>query len=279
MDTVLRKASGETQEFSKEKLLDSLERAGASKSVATETLNYLEQALTPTTTAEQIYIKTLAHLREENPEIAAKYSLKRAIMELGPSGYAFEQFLGRILEEHGFEVYVGRILKGDCIDHEVDVTAKRSDLHIMVEAKYHNRPGIRTGLKVAMYTYARFLDVKKDFVEGSTHPEIPHVAWLVTNTGVTTSAIQYAECKGMNIVAWRYPEKRGLEYYIESQRLYPVTVLSSLPKKGLRNLHDNNLMFAKDLVDLSEQQLAKTCDISSKEAAILYKEVQLLVTE
>ncbi len=50
----------------------------------------------------------------------------------------------------------------------------------MIECKFHNR-GIKTHIKVAMYTHARFLDLKEYF----------DAAWLICNTKCTSKAIRY----------------------------------------------------------------------------------------
>lgn len=72
----------------------------------------------------------------------------------------------------------------------------------MVECKYHNMPGKRSDLKVVMYTYARFLDVKH---LGFEQP------WLVTNTKCTSEVKKYAQCMGIRVISWRYPHDECME--------------------------------------------------------------------
>ena len=51
-------------------------------------------------------------LKGKSKHVAAKYHLKGAIMELGPSGYPFEKFVAAILSHQGYKVQIGQIVKG-----------------------------------------------------------------------------------------------------------------------------------------------------------------------
>ena len=58
-------------------------------------------------------------------------------------------------------------MKGKCASHEIDVIADKGDsLRYMIECKYHNSQGIYTGLKEALYTHARFLDLNNGYKLG-----------------------------------------------------------------------------------------------------------------
>lgn len=205
------KADGEEELFSEEKIISLLIRAGVSKELASETVRRVKKKARAGVSSNDIYKHVLRDLRGKEPAAAMKYSLKRALMKLGPAGFIFEKYVAAILQEYGYAVEVGKIVKGYCVNHEVDVIAQKGNRHFMVECKYHNRPGIRSDVKVALYVHARFLDVEKSWREQSGHRQKFYQAWLVTNTKATSEAIKYGNCVGMNIVAWRYPPERGLE--------------------------------------------------------------------
>lgn len=105
--------------------------------------------LAPGTTTQQIYKDAFDLLSRISRPSAGKYKLKAAIMELGPSGYPFERFIGEILKYQGFEVQVGQIVKGHCVNHEIDVIAVQDEKHFMVECKFYNRPGYQCDVKLA----------------------------------------------------------------------------------------------------------------------------------
>ncbi len=250
------KASGEAEPFDPKKAQTSYRRAGASPTLAQETLAKIGRKIKPGTRTEDIYHHTLSYLSEAEPHVAARYSLKRAIMNLGPSGYIFEKFIARLLEADGYLTATGQQIKGRCVTQEVDVIARKGDQKIMVECKYHNRPGLKSDLKVALYTQARFQDVQES--GGFTE------TWLVTNTHSTTEASKYARCMGMQLIAWRYPYKGGLETRIEEKHLYPITILPALPPTVLTAFAEAGIILTQDLKHFSSDDLVRLFGLRPK---------------
>ena len=111
-------------------------------------------------------------------------------MGLGPTGFPFEKYIAEILKEYGYATKVGEVVKGYCVSHEVDVIAQKGKECFMIECKYHNKRGRRLDVKVAMYIYARFLDIKRAQEKIKEHKKHFHQAWLVTNTKCTREAIR-----------------------------------------------------------------------------------------
>jgi len=142
---------------------------------------------------------TNALANSKEPYSKARYSLKQSIMLLGPTGYPFEDFMGRIFVEHGFKVQTRQVLNGRCVTHEVDVIAEKEGKKILVEAKFHNNPGTRSDVQVPMYVKSRFEDLKDRYKFDE--------AWIATNTKTTIDADTYAHCSGMHIISWNSPEK------------------------------------------------------------------------
>lgn len=151
------KSSGEKQKFSREKLYGSLKRAGAEPELAQEISQKIAKTIQSGISSEKILEEVSYCLQKENPMLAARYNLKRAIMELGPTGFPFESYIAEILKEYGYDTKVGRRVQGYCVNHEVDVIAQKGKKHFMIECKYHNRGGSRSDVKVALYTFARFI--------------------------------------------------------------------------------------------------------------------------
>src|SRR5207247_2276596 len=101
-----------------------------------------------------------------------------------------------------------------------------------IEAKFHNSPGTRSEVHVALYTKARFDDIKIKNTITET--------WIVTNTKTTIDVNTYAQCVGMKIISWGYPEGEGLRDLIEKAHLYPVTMLTSLNQNHKMTLLNNH---------------------------------------
>ena len=240
--TQVLKATGEQEQFSEDKVARSIQRAGIPLSLQPKVLEHVKQKIYEGIPTYEIYQHITEFLgSSEHPYTKSKYGLKQAIMDLGPTGYPFEDYISSILRARGYETDVRQYLIGTCVSHEIDVIARKENKHIMVEAKFHNNPGTRSDVQVALYTKARFDDVK------SRH-ELQE-AWLVTNTKATLDAIAYANCVGMKVVSWSYPVNESLRDIIEEHNLHPVTILSSLTHEQKLALLENHVVMCKDLAE------------------------------
>lgn len=250
------KASGDIVPFDKNAIKKSVVRAGASRELAKEVSNKVEKKVNSGMNTGEILELTLKSLKK-NPEIATRYDLKRAIMKLGPSGFPFEEFFSQVLRNYGYKTKIGAHIMGKAIFQEIDIVASKK-LTIMIEAKYHNAPGIKTDTKVAMYTYARYLDIKSN---SKNHFDS---AWLVTNTKCTSQAIKYAGGVGLKIIGWRYPIKGSLQELIEKKDLFPITIFRSIPDKVKEKLFRAKIVLAKDLANHNINELIRKTGLNKK---------------
>ncbi|MCL5011807.1 MAG: restriction endonuclease [Patescibacteria group bacterium] len=269
------KASGEIVSFSEQKLAESLRRAGASRKLISDTLRRVYISSDKKITSDALYHKVFNSLWRSDKRVAQRYSLKRAIMNLGPAGHVFESFVARIFQAHGYETRVSQVIPGKCVTHEIDVLARKGKKHYMIECKYHNQLGIRSDVKVALYTQSRFLDIKAAWERAEQGGDI-HQGWLVTNTRPTTEAIAYAQCVGLRIVAWRYPADAGLEYFIESQQLYPVTILPSFPSPMVERASREGILLARDVLSVRPEDLSRMLMISLDQVRRIIEEAKML---
>ncbi len=270
---IITKASGETDFFSEEKLRRSLERVSASPETIERIIQHIKKELKPGMPTSQIYGHAFSLLRKEESSVAAsRYALKQAIRDLGPSGHPFEKLVGRLLSAEGFVVEVGKIVQGLCVSHELDVIAQKDNRHIMVECKFHNQPGIKSDVKVALYIQARFEDVARAWERDETNARKFHEAWLVTNTKLTGDAVRYAECVGMKAIGWSYPENNGLEIRLDRLGLHPVTCLTTLTDYQKQQLLERNVILCKEL---SERELS-SLGLKDAEIAAVFNEISQL---
>ena len=93
----IRKSSGEKELFDIYKFRISLEKAGADEHLIDRLVCEIEQFPKLRSTKE-IYGYALNVLQQEKPSVAARYNIKRAIMDLGPVGFPFEQFVAEIFQ-------------------------------------------------------------------------------------------------------------------------------------------------------------------------------------
>lgn len=244
MSTLITKADGETEPFDPRKLDASLERAGASPDSRSHVLKRVERELVEGMRTEDIYEHAFEYLREEgSPAVAARYSVKRAIFALGPSGFPFEQFLAEVLKAHGWRTRTGVAMTGRCAPHEVDVLAEKGNRRVGIEAKFHNVAGGKTDIKDALYVKARYEDLARA-PEASLRVD---EGWLVTNTRFTRNAIRYAQCSNLTLLGWDYPRNRGLLDMIEAARVHPLTALTTLTDTEKRRFLDSRIVLCKDV--------------------------------
>lgn len=241
------KASGEKAPFNKGKLKQSLLRSGATNEQADEITNKVIEMLVEGMSTRKIYKTAFRLLRNYSRQAAARYKLKQAIMELGPSGFPFEQFVGELLKHKGYKTQVGIILKGHCVNHEIDVIAEKDEHHFMIECKFHNRQGYVCDVKIPLYIQSRFLDVERQWKQLAGHAEKFHQGWVVTNTRFSDDASKYGRCMNMNLVGWDYPKNNGLKDWIDGSGLHPVTCLTTLTQKEKQQLLDRKIVLCKTM--------------------------------
>lgn len=249
---IVKKYSGEEVLFSREKLDRSLERSGASEEIIEKVYDELKRDLVDGITTTQIYRKAFQILRRFTRSTAARYSLRKGIMELGPSGYPFEQIVGEAIHHMGYETKVSQIVQGHCVSHELDVVARNSDELFMVECKFYNSQGKNCNVQVPLYIHSRFNDVKKIWEKDPANQGLKLSGWVVTNTRFTGDALDYGKCAGLNMISWDYPRGNGLKEIVEASGLFPITVLTSLTRKQKEILLQNNVVLCRQLLEKPE---------------------------
>ncbi|MEK7607672.1 MAG: ATP cone domain-containing protein [Patescibacteria group bacterium] len=243
--SLIIKSTGEREVFESAKLMSSLEKAGANREQAEKVLLHIQRELVDGMTTSEIYRHAFDILRHSAGPVALRYSMKRAISDLGPAGFPFEKFVAEIFKAEGYEALTDQIVEGHCIEHEIDVIAWKGNELVMVEAKFHNEPGLKSDLKIALYVKARFDDLREGVYEyGGKSRKITSFQ-LFTNTKFTDHAIRYAECRGLSLVGWNYPRKGNLEDLVNEAGLHPLTSLTTLSQMEKKSLLDAGLVLCK----------------------------------
>lgn len=265
------KASGKKERFNPGKVRQSLLRAGADKKTADKIINAVESKAYDGIPTRKVFKMVMRMLAEEQPRTASCYDLKGAIMRLGPSGFPFETFISRVLEEYGYETRLRTRIKGKCATHEIDIVAeeKNGGKKHLIECKYHNTQGVYINLKEALYTYARFLDLNNG---GNLFDGV----WLSCNTRASTEARRYARCMGIRLLCWGHPKGKSLENLIEEKNLYPITVLRSLDRHSLEMLSRGGYMLVKDITENDFSTIRAKTKVKSKKLKHLVNEARNL---
>jgi hypothetical protein len=242
------KSTGEREAFDPAKLEASLIRAGASEDVRASIIEHVLDELRDGMSTMHIYKHAFFLLKKAASPVAVRYSLRRAVLDLGPAGFSFEKFVGEIFKEKGFEVKTDCVVRGGCVEHEIDVVAYNDTKLIFVEAKFHNSLGIKSDVKVALYVKSRFEDLQGMKFDYGGMRELDE-GWLVTNTKFTKTAMEYGSCKGLKMIGWNYPAKGNLQDLIEDSGHHPLTSLTSLSNKEKADILKQGIVLAKTLKD------------------------------
>lgn len=248
----IKKANGELVLFDRTKLIFSLMRSGAKEDVAKSISETIESELEQGMRTAKIYERAFKLLKMQNRPASSTYRLKRAVMELGPSGFPFEFLVAHIFEEQGYKVETGIILQGKCVLHEVDVLAQNEEEVRFLECKFHNQSGVKSDVKAALYVHSRIQDLKAKWIQD--HPEDKRLisGGLITNTKLTDDALTYARCTGMLGLSWDSPKDSGVLDKLRELQLLPITLLTSLSKREKQALLADGLVLCKEVITKKE---------------------------
>ncbi|MFN3383671.1 MAG: ATP cone domain-containing protein [Archaeoglobaceae archaeon] len=259
----VRKRDGRIEDFSKEKIMRTAVRAGLSADRAKKVAEEVEKRIYDGITTDEVLDIVISEIEKISKKVSTKYGLKSSLLRLGPAGYRFEKFVSALLRAYGYKTRINELIEGKCATHEVDVIAEK-DKNYIVECKFHNTPTY-TGLKDILYSYARFLDIS----------EIRHdfqCVWVFTNTKFSSEAMRFAECRGIKLTGWHYPENDGIEALLERKRLYPVTVLR-LSNFEIEELLKHGFAFCNEIAE-NKKRIA---EIFGKRAQEIVAEAEIIV--
>lgn len=274
-ELIVTKASGEEVVFSMDKLRQSLRNSGATEEQVDKVIKVIEPQLFNGISTKKIYTWAFSILKKSTGSVAAKYQLKKAITEFGPSGFPFEKFVGKLFERKGYHVKVGIIVQGTCVSHELDVVASSETEHMMMECKFHSTQGKMSDVKVPLYIHSRFNDVKGQWFLNKQLKDKQLKAWVVTNTRFSPDALRYGTCAGLNLLSWDYPLNESIKVMIDKYKHYPITCLTLLTKPEKEHLLENNVVLCSELKE--DYTRLNALHIPDKRLQQIKKELEKLI--
>lgn len=273
-DLLIQKHSGELEAFSRDKLARSLRTSGATEVDVQGILDDVDTWFQDGMTSKALYNRAFRLLRRNKGAAAARYKLKKAMMELGPTGYPFEILVGEVFRCKGYDVRVGQVLKGQCITHEVDVVARKdNDLHF-IECKYYQYSGKNANVQVPLYIRSRVDDLIRHHQGLPEYAGITFHGGIATNTRFTSDATSFGECTGLELLSWDYPEGNGLKELIDKERIFPITVLTSLQAGEKQRLMKQDIVICRQL--LENLAILKSLDLDERRIHKVTQEIQTL---
>lgn len=267
------KHSGERTDFSIDKLKSSLRKSGAEEALVNEISNNVRDELYQGISTKEIYNRAFALLKKEKKGYASKYKLKKAIYELGPTGFPFEKFIAALLFYSGYKVKTGQFLQGKCVLHEVDVVARKNDQFIVIECKFHSDEGRNCNVKIPLYIHSRYRDILNNYND-KNEAEKPTEGWVVTNTRFTEDALQYGKCAGLFLLSWDYPIGNGIKERIDRLGLYPITASTLMSQREKQFLLSRDIVLCKQLIN--DDFYLDHLGISENRQARILEEIKIL---
>ncbi|MDX1445726.1 restriction endonuclease [Lishizhenia sp.] len=243
------KMNGKHDVFDARKLRLSLKNSGATDDMINHVLSEVSAALYENISTEEIHKIAFSRLRQYKRSIAARYKLKKALLEMGPSGFPFEKIVEQTLIHQGYQTETDQILEGVCVKHEVDVIAQKDNRYLLVECKFHSEQSRQSDVKIPLYIQSRFHDIKQNWKKLNQHQNKIHEGWIFTNTRFSKDAIQYGNCMGIKLVDWDSPAQGSLKELIDQAGLHPITCLTSLSLNEKHKLLNENIVLCKELMN------------------------------
>lgn len=269
------KSSGQEEPFSWQNVYDSARQVGATRERSAEIADRVAASRRERISTAEIRRQVNRLLHQTDPKLAMRFNLPEAMRRLGPTGFPFERYVGRIFEAQGFKVKIGTHLQGHCVRHEVDFLAWNNELLYIGECKYHNKRGVKVDLPTTLMYAARFDDLEQgEFAQKKIQAGRRVKSMMVTNTEFTQEAIKYFDCIGKSLWGWKHPPRRGIERMIDEEGIYPITILPSCRSEQLIEVFSKKrLMLARDVLEVEAKDLglsSKVMDQIQKEARELF---------
>lgn len=237
----IRKRGRPQELFDINKFKKSLQKSGLDKAMCDEFVSKVDPDKSYCHSTAALFRRTHNRIYKKSKKLAAYYNIKRAILDLGPTGYPFEILCSEIFKAKGFSTEVSVIKKGQFIKHEVDIIATRPDLTLFCECKFHRSYRYRNDIKLPLYIHSRFLDLKNT----NSYGEMQYA--IISNTNFTLDAIKYAEGVGLLLFSLDYPDRSTFIDLMKQYKVYPVTILRNLRKFEAARLLENKVVVIRGL--------------------------------
>lgn len=244
----VRKNSGELVPFDGASLKRSLDRSGASKNQVDAVFEDVCAHLYEGISTRELYEFAFESLRTHRNVFAARYSLKRALKDLGPEGFYFEKWVGKLFQSYGYETTTGKTLQGKAVTHEIDVVALKDGALNLIECKFRNDESAKISVTTPMYFMSRMKDLSEQSFDFFGQHLKPKKGWLITNAFLTSDSVKFIETYEMNALSWDYPEKYGLKHRTDDRGLYPITCLTTLNHLQKEQLLKADCILVQELV-------------------------------
>jgi hypothetical protein len=253
------KFDGTRQSYEREKVIRTCIKLHATKELAENAADKVESRLYNGIPTREILRMIYRYLAEDRPQTKYELDLRHAICLLR-SKPDFEQYVSRLLATCGYNVVGPQIIRGRCVEHEIDDVARKDNETVYVEVKHHSFPHTFTGLDIFLQARATFEDLVNGYEAG--YNKIPfNKPMVICNTKLSDHAKRYASCAQIDHISWQSPQENSLEKLIEEKQLYPVTVMKALDSETQAKLGDAGIILLQELIESDPAKLSEMTKI------------------
>jgi len=272
MRIFVTKADGSKQLFDREKVARTCLRMGANREIAEEIAEKIETRIYDGIETEKILKKIFRLLSRYQPILKHLTDLREGLSLMNPKP-EFERYVQIVLSENGYEVTPSQIIRGRCVEHEVDAIARKDNTTYFVEVKHHYNYHTTTGLDESRIARAVLEDVTEGFELGLNNLKIDR-AMIVCNTKYSWHAKRYGECRGILQIGWSSPPYQSLQDMIEERKLHPITCLKGLKKETRERLTSAGVILMKQVVEEDPEQLIERTGMSKESIELIIEKAK-----
>lgn len=236
------KANGEKEQFDKEKIKATCTRIGLENKDCLNIADNVEKNIKNGISTHDVYKITLEEIKKIDDAHAAVFGLRDSIAEI--DSVSFEIYVKKVLEANGYECKWNTLIKGKCVEHQIDIIANKEKLY-MVECKWHFNPHRLCGLGIPLQINSRLEDVVDGFSSKINDYDFDF-AWIITNTKFSEHSRMYSSCKKIRLTGWRSGDL-SLEKLAQSAKVYPVSMIYK-DKKVLNEFLSKGIVTIQDLL-------------------------------
>lgn len=247
-------------------------RMGATKAIAESIAEEIEAIVHDGIETKKILQIIFRKVRKHTPSTKHQIDLRKALSLLNPVP-DFELFVQNLLSEHGYTVTPNQIIRGRCVEHEVDAIARKDGETLIVEVKHHFSYHTPTSLDVGRISRAVFEDVTEGFKLGFNNLKVDR-PMIICNTKLSEHAKRYAHCRGIYHIGWSSPLNHDLQTMIEEKQLYPITYQRRLNLVNRKKLVSSGIILLKQLINKNPRDLSRQTGISKKDVELIIRKAR-----
>jgi len=271
------KADGRSQLFVRRKVTQTCIRLGAQQKEAEAIADKVEKKIYDGIPTKRILSMIFKYIRKDQPAVKHQICLRKALSLIEPKP-DFERYVQLLLEENDYEVYPNKIIRGKCVEHEVDAVAVKDGLTYIVEVKHKYNYHTPVSLDISRIARAVFEDLVEGYELGRNDIKVDK-ALIVCNTKLSDHAIEYSKCREIDHICWSSPKDFDLQTMIERKKLFPITHIRGLTKVNKERLSSAGIILLKQLSEVSPNAIREQTGIRRKTVESLISKAEILLAQ